>query len=122
MKAKPKKPPTQASKDGQRSMELIAKGSSQGKSQDSKLKSSKGPVSHANLLVESDVFDSLSKPCKWLHSLVSGLPGDNAIGVEMDMSLFHFFEHGIAWVTKDDICEFLKVDMLNISMIQVFMR
>ncbi|XP_056682872.1 uncharacterized protein [Spinacia oleracea] len=103
-------------------MELIAKGSSQGKSQNSKLKSSKGPVSHANLLVESDVFDSLSKPCKWLHSLVSELPDGNPIGVQMDMSLFHFFEHGTAWVTKDDICEFLKVDMLNISMIQVFMR
>ncbi|XP_056697731.1 uncharacterized protein [Spinacia oleracea] len=87
MKAKQKKPPTQASKDGQRSMELIAKGSSQGKSQNSKLKSSKGPVSHANLLVESNVFDSLSKPCKWLHSLVSELPDGNAIGVQMDMSL-----------------------------------
>ena len=74
-------------------------------------------------LVDDDVVQSLSKECTFLHKRVSGLPDDETISLILPKELFHYYdEDGIARISKDDVKELLSGSMLNISIIQGFMR
>ena len=73
-------------------------------------------------LVEDDVLKSLSKACTFLHNRVSELPTGTHIQVNLPKALFHYDEDAIAYISREDVTEFLTGSMLNISIIQTFMR
>lgn len=76
----------------------------------------------ATSLVDEQVLNSLTKSCYWLHSCVSNLPDEKPIEVQLEMAQFHYQVDATTWVSKDDVREFLSRDMLNVSIIHVFMR
>lgn len=79
-------------------------------------------LSKGNDLVEKHVLSTLSQPCFWLHKCVSNLQENKAIQVSLDKSQFNYMVDSSTWVNKDDVSEFLSGKMLNVSIIQVFMR
>ena len=83
---------------------------------------SKASTQLAVPLVEDDVHRSLSKECAFLHLCVGEVPPSTDITLPLPKALFHYDEDATAWLSRGDITEFLKGEMLNISIIQVFMR
>jgi hypothetical protein len=88
----------------------------------SKKNSSRGSAMQATPLVADTVLQSLSKDLTYLHNRVSMLPSDTPIEVALPKALFHYDDDAIAWLSKEDVKEFLSGSMLNISLIQTFMR
>ena len=55
--------------------------------------------------------------------LALAVADDDAVGVTLPRSLFHYSkDDGTAFLAKEDIGQFLKGEMINISIIQVYMR
>ncbi|XP_057247344.1 uncharacterized protein LOC130589787 [Beta vulgaris subsp. vulgaris] len=69
-------------------------------------------------------LDSLTEDCRELAvTLALAVADDDAVGVTLPRSLFHYSkDDGTAFLTKEDIGQFLKGEMINISIIQVYMR
>lgn len=88
----------------------------------SKKISSRGSALQLTPLVDDDVVQSLSKECTFLHKRVCALPTDEPIAMNLPKELFHYDEDGIARINKEDVKELLSGSMLNISVIQGFMR
>ena len=72
--------------------------------------------------MSAEVVESLPYGCNWLHTCVSYVPNDEPIPVLLEKSQFNYMEDINTWMYKDDIKEFISNEMLNVSMIQVFMR
>ncbi|XP_021716896.1 uncharacterized protein LOC110684772 [Chenopodium quinoa] len=85
-------------------------------------KSLRGSAKSCTPIVEARILNSLSKACTFLHNRVSELLRGRSIEVILPKALFHYDEDGIAPITKEDVKEFLSGAMLNISIIQAFMR
>ena len=85
---------------------------------------SKASTQLAVPLVDDDVHRSLSKECAFLHLRVGEVvpPGAADIAVPLPKEMFHYDEDTNAWLSRGDVTEFLKGEMLNISIIKVFMR
>ena len=83
---------------------------------------SKASTQLAVPLVDDDVHRSLSKECAFLHLRVGEVSPSTNIAVPLPKALFHYDEDATAWLSRGDDTEFLKGEMLNISIIQVFMR
>ena len=88
----------------------------------SKKNSSKGSAMQPTPLVGDNVLQSLTKDLTFLHNRVSHLPSDDPIEFALPKAMFHYDEDASAWLNKQDVKEFLRGSMLNISLIQIFMR
>ncbi|CAH9112442.1 unnamed protein product [Cuscuta europaea] len=85
-----------------------------------KLDVHKKPVKQRSLVSEQ-VLLSLSRDCKWLHSIIASRSRDDPIVVTLDASMFHYeYDDGNAYLTIEDISQFLYGAMINIAIIQVF--
>lgn len=73
-------------------------------------------------LVESQVLESLSDGCFWLHTCVMGMDSNETLTVRAEKVQFHYLEDTAAYITKVDVREFLRRKKLNVSIIQGFMR
>lgn len=73
-------------------------------------------------LIGKQVLDSLSKDCFWMHTCVCNLPNETPIQVDLEQSQFHNIADPLTWVYKWEVREFLSREMVNVSIIQVFMR
>ncbi|CAH9136874.1 unnamed protein product [Cuscuta epithymum] len=72
-------------------------------------------------LVSEQVLLSLSRDCKWMHSILASRSSDGPIVVTLDARMFHYeSDDGNAYLTTEDISQFLSGAMLNIAIIQVF--
>ncbi|CAO2814641.1 unnamed protein product [Amaranthus hypochondriacus] len=76
----------------------------------------------ATPLVADTVLQSLSKELTYLHNRVCMLPSDTPIQVALPKEMFHYDDDAIAWLSKEDVTEFLSGSMLNISLIQTCIR
>ena len=85
---------------------------------------SKASTQLAVPLVDDHVHQSLSKECAFLHLRAGEVvpPGGNDIAVPLPKEMFHYDEDTYAWLSREDVKEFLTGEMLNVSIIQVFMR
>ena len=85
---------------------------------------SKASTQLAVPLVDDNVHRSLSKECAFLHLRAGEVlpPGAPDIAVTLPKEIFHYDEDATAWLSRGDVTEFLKGEMLNISIIQVLMR
>ena len=88
--------------------------------QASKLHSSKGSPMPPTPLVEDIVLQSLSADMTFLHNRACHLV--DPMEVALPKAMFHYDEDAIAWISKEDVKEFLRGAKLNISLIQTFMR
>ncbi|XP_021737361.1 uncharacterized protein LOC110703888 [Chenopodium quinoa] len=87
-----------------------------------KKNSSKGSAMQPTPLVGDNVLQSLTKDLTFLHNRFSHLPSDDPIEIALPKAMFHYDEDASAWLNKQDVKEFLRGSMLNISLIQIFMR
>ena len=88
--------------------------------QASKLHSSKGSPMPPTPIVEDIVLQSLSSDMTFLHNRACHLV--DPMEVALPKAMFHYDEDAIAWISKEDVKEFLRGAKLNISLIQTFMR
>ncbi|XP_021728745.1 uncharacterized protein LOC110695827 [Chenopodium quinoa] len=88
----------------------------------SKKNSSRGLTLQATPLVADTILQTLSKDLTFLQNRVSMLPSDTPIQVPLPKAMFHFDEDAVTWLSKEDVKEFLSGSMLNISLVQTFMR
>lgn len=88
----------------------------------SKKNSSKGSAMQPTPLVGDNVLQSLTKDLTFLHNRFSHFPSDDPIEIALPKAMFHYDEDASAWLNKQDVKEFLRGSMLNISLIQIFMR
>lgn len=87
--------------------------------------SSAGSASQFSPVIDDRSFlDSLTEDCRELaDTLALAVADDDAVGVTLPRSLFHYLtDDGTAFLTKEDIGQFLRGEMINISIIQVYMR
>ncbi|XP_021759259.1 uncharacterized protein LOC110724166 isoform X2 [Chenopodium quinoa] len=87
-----------------------------------KKNSSKGSAMQPTPLVGDNVLQSLTKDLTFLHNRFSHLPSDDSIEIALPKAMFHYDEDASAWLNKQVVKEFLRGLMLNISLIQIFMR
>ncbi|XP_010688840.1 uncharacterized protein LOC104902680 [Beta vulgaris subsp. vulgaris] len=72
--------------------------------------------------IEKSMLKYLTKACLWLYVNVCDMPDDKPMEVKLGSTQFNYLEDASTWVSKADIKEFLCGEMLNVSLIQVFMR
>ena len=70
---------------------------------------------------DNDDYCDMKKSTRQPDEIGEVLVG-TSIAVHLPKALFHYDEDATAWLSRDDVTEFLKGEMLNISIIQVFMR
>ncbi|CAH9085826.1 unnamed protein product [Cuscuta epithymum] len=97
--------------------EVMSNKSSKGKK---KLDIHKKPTIQRSLVSEK-VLLSLTRDCKWLHSMIASRSSDDPIAITLDASMFHYeSDDSHALLTIEDISQFLSGAMINISIIQIF--
>ena len=86
----------------------------------SKLHSLNGSPMPPTPLVEDIAPQPLYADMTCLHNRACHLV--DPMEVALPKAMFHYDEDAIAWISKEDVKEFLRGAKLNISLIQTFMR